>query len=254
MEPLDGRRRRARLDAGSGRHGFDQALPRPARRSSHQEHGDPLPQMTWFSNYSKFGAATMFALFFGGNDFAPKTKIDGVPVQEYLQSHYIESIKRVAERVHDLPNVVGYDSLNEPVARWIGYPDLGAPLENDFARVGVTLTPFEAMQAAAGHSLSAPVYEMGGFQPVEQVTVNPDHLNLWRDGYADVWQQNGVWTNEGGAARLLRPHHFSDVERARRLISRATISSRSSLALPAKFARFTPTRWSSSKPSRAATR
>ena len=186
-------------------------LYRTGAALSHQEHGDPLPQMTWFSNYSKFGAATMFALFFGGNDFAPKTQIDGVPVQEYLQSHYIESIKRVAERVHDLPNVVGYDSLNEPVARWIGYPDLAALQENDFARVGVTLTPFEAMQTAAGHSLTAPVYELGGLQAVEQVTVNPDHLSVWRDGYADVWQQNGVWTNEGGEARLLRPQHFSDV-------------------------------------------
>ncbi|MCJ7533053.1 MAG: hypothetical protein MUO64_18780 [Anaerolineales bacterium] len=30
---------------------------------------------------------TMFTLFFGGNDFAPKTKVNGEPVQEFLQRH-----------------------------------------------------------------------------------------------------------------------------------------------------------------------
>ena len=58
----------------------------------HQEHGDPFPRMVWPTNYNKLAAATMFTLFFAGDDFAPQFKIDGVPVQEYLQSHYIQAI------------------------------------------------------------------------------------------------------------------------------------------------------------------
>lgn len=80
--------------------------------------------MIWPTNYEQLGAGTMFTLFFGGNDYAPATKIDGVPVQEYLQSHYINAIKQVAMRLHDLPNVVGYDSLNEPGSGYIGYKNL----------------------------------------------------------------------------------------------------------------------------------
>jgi hypothetical protein len=77
----------------------------------HAVHGDPFPRMIWPTNYSKLAAATMFTLFFGGNDFAPQLKVDGEPVQEYLQRHYINAIKKVASRLRDLPNVVGYDTI-----------------------------------------------------------------------------------------------------------------------------------------------
>jgi hypothetical protein len=57
---------------------------------THQEHGDPYPRMIWPTNYAKLGAATMFTVFFAGNDFLPATKIEGIPAQEFLQSHYIK--------------------------------------------------------------------------------------------------------------------------------------------------------------------
>jgi hypothetical protein len=38
--------------------------------------------------------------------------------------------------------------------------------------------------------------------------LNPDGLRVWRAGFDDIWRQNGVWTDEGGAPRLLRPQHF----------------------------------------------
>src|SRR5574340_801122 len=59
----------------------------------HQEHGDPFPRMIWPTNNNKLAAATMFTLFFAGNDFAPDRQVEGVPVQEYLQSHYLEAVK-----------------------------------------------------------------------------------------------------------------------------------------------------------------
>jgi hypothetical protein len=80
----------------------------------HQEHGDPFPAMIWPTNYNKLACGTMFTLFFAGNDLAPQLVIEGVPIQEYLQSHFIHAIQQVALRLKYLPNVVGYDILNEP--------------------------------------------------------------------------------------------------------------------------------------------
>jgi hypothetical protein len=164
--------------------------------------------MIWPTNYSKLGAGTMFTLFFGGNDFAPATKIDGVPVQEYLQSHYINAIKQVAMRLKDLPNVVGYDSLNEPGGGFIGCQDLAAFMPG-LLTMGETPTPFQAMLLGAGYSQEVDIYELGfqGFQANGKKVLNPGGAVLWRDGC--IWKKNGVWTDEDGIPRLLRPDHFA---------------------------------------------
>lgn len=178
---------------------------------SHQAHGDPFPRMIWPTNYNKLGAATLFTLFFGGNDFAPATTIDGVPVQDYLQGHYLRAIQQVAMRLKDLPNVVGYDTLNEPGSGFIGTPDLrnhgGFPFY-----IGPTPTPFQAMLLGAGYPQAVEVYELGmsGMQATDSTTLNPDGVSLWRE--ACIWQQNGVWSDAGGEARLLRPDHFAGVD------------------------------------------
>jgi len=177
---------------------------------THQTHGDPFPRMIWPSNYAKLGAGTMFTLFFGGNDFAPATKIDGVPVQEYLQSHYINAVKQVVARLKDLPNVVGYDSLNEPSSGLIGVPDL-ATLHAEFFPMGQTPTPFQAMLLGAGYPQEVGVYEMGfeGATQTRTQLVNPDGIRLWKDGYDCPFKQNGIWTDADGTPKLLRPDHFA---------------------------------------------
>jgi hypothetical protein len=178
----------------------------------HAVHGDPFPRMIWPTNYTKLGAATMFTLFFGGDDFAPHTQINGVPVQEYLQSHYVNAVQQVALRLKDLPNVVGYDSLNEPGGGFIGIEDLTA-VPGGLLRAGASPTPFQAMLLGSGYPQQVEVQEMGltGSQQLEPVTLNPGGISLWKDGYECVWKQNGVWTDEGGQPHLLRPDHFAQV-------------------------------------------
>jgi hypothetical protein len=78
-------------------------------------YGEPFPKMIWPTNSSKLAAATMFILFFGGDDFASAMKIEGEPVEAYLQQHYIQAIQQVALRLKDLPNVIGYDTMNDPL-------------------------------------------------------------------------------------------------------------------------------------------
>jgi hypothetical protein len=189
--------------------GFDiRKLHQVGATISHPTHGDPFPQMIWPSNYTKLATATMFTLFFGGDEFAPKTQINGVSAQEFLQSHFINSIAQVALRVKDLPNVVGFDSLNEPSGGYIGQPldNLGERM----VTVGISPTAYQGMLAGAGYGVDVDVWAMSlvGKSIIGKHSLNSDHVRVWRDGYECIWKQNGVWTDENGTPELLRPHHF----------------------------------------------
>jgi hypothetical protein len=172
---------------------------------SHQTTGDPFPRMVWPTNGVKLGAATMFTLFFAGEDLLPEVRIDGVPAQEFLQRSYLGAVTAVARTLADLPNVVGYDTLNEPGAGWTDLDDLGAvpgPL-----RLGPSPTPFQSMVAAAGTPVEVGVYTLGADAPEERVVLNADGVRLWRDGFACPWLAAGVWDGGPGGPRLLRPGH-----------------------------------------------
>jgi hypothetical protein len=178
----------------------------------HQVHGDPLPRMIWPTNEHKLGAATMFTLFFGGNDFAPRLKVDGEPIQDYLQRHYIGAIEQVARRLKGLPQVIGYDTLNEPSAGYIGVRDLTAPPSP--LRLGPAPSPFESMRLGEGETLTLDRWELSilGFRRAGRQMVNPGGLRAWTDGAACIWRRHGVWDTGGAAgARLLRPDYFSIV-------------------------------------------
>jgi hypothetical protein len=176
---------------------------------THQIYGDPFPRMIWPTNLYKLGAGTMFTLFFGGDDFAPATKIEGIPAQEYLQSHYINAIKQIALRLRDLPNVVGYDSLNEPGGGFIGFQDIHTP--STFVATGAIPSPFQAMLLGSGYPQEVDVYQMtsGIVEVTGKQTLNPDGVSLWKPGYECVWKQNGVWTDDGGSPRAPRPDYFA---------------------------------------------
>jgi len=182
----------------------------------HCIHGDPFPRMIWPTNYTKLAAATLFTLFFGGNDFAPQTKVDGEPVQEFLQRHYINAIKQVALRLKGLPNVVGYDTMNEPSAGFIGRKDLNSST-GGLLRLGESPTPFQAMLLGAGFPQEVEVWDMRitGAKLRERRLVNSSGVRVWREGYDCIWKENGVWgldaDDANGTPRLLRPDHFARV-------------------------------------------
>lgn len=173
-------------------------------------HGDPFPRMIWPTNGNKLAAATMFTLFFAGNDFAPETKIEGEPVQEYLQRHYIEAVKQLALRLKDLPNVIGYDSLNEPLAGYIGLKDLNA--WGKILALGETPSPFQGMLLGDGHTMDIGVWDrrVTGPKLLGYKTMNPNGVRAWMEGHDCVWQRNGVWDiGPDGRPRLLRPDYFA---------------------------------------------
>nr|HPL30935.1 cellulase family glycosylhydrolase [Anaerolineae bacterium] len=178
----------------------------------HATHGDPFPRMIWPTNNTKLAAATMFTLFFAGNDLAPRTLIDGEPAQEYLQRHYIDAIVEVARRLQGLPNVVGYDTLNEPSRGLIGCADLddwGAPL-----KAGESPTPWQAILLGAGYPQEVEVWALQriGLRRTGTRQLNRQGVRAWRDGCECVWRENGVWdVDAAGRPQLLRPDHFGRV-------------------------------------------
>jgi hypothetical protein len=175
----------------------------------HQTHGDPFPRMIWPTNNHKLAAATMWTLFFGGNDFAPQKKIEGEPAQEYLQRHYIAAIQQLAKRLVDFDHVLGYDTLNEPAAGYIGLSTLDtAPWR---LKIGTSPTPFQSMLLGAGIPQEVDVYELkaAGPKKIGTQVLNPDGISVWRDGYEPVWKQNGVWDFVDGQPRLLKADYFA---------------------------------------------
>lgn len=178
----------------------------------HQMHGDPFPQMIWPTNGARLAAATMFTLFFGGNDFAPATRAGDEPIQEFLQRHYLAAFQEVARCLQGLPQIIGYEVMNEPMVGFIGCQDLTRPILP--FKYGALVTPLQSMLLGAGIPQQIEIWQRQLFRSrlVERRWFNPNRLRIWREGYDGVWSQNGIWDlDEKGRVRLLRPQHFSNV-------------------------------------------
>ncbi len=178
----------------------------------HQTHGDPFPRMIWPTNSGKLAAATMFSLFFGGNDFAPETKVDGVPVQDYLQRHYVEAMVQVAKKLGGLTNVIGYDTMNEPLPGYIGCEDLNAPV--GMIKLGSSPSPFQSMLLGSGITQHVDIWKIGitGEREVGTERVNSSAVSAWLPDHECVWRRNGVWDlGASGQPGILRPNHFTEV-------------------------------------------
>ncbi len=170
---------------------------------------EDYPPMCWITNSSRFATATMFTLFFGGNDFAPGCKIEGIPVQDYMQSHYINAIKQIALRCRDIDNVIGYDIFNEPGKGFIGYRDITRT--EGLQPPGLRFTPFEAMVTASGIPRKIPIFEFKLFRlkKVGEKLVNPNGVSCWLSDHKDIWQEHGVWNiDRHGEPHPLETNYF----------------------------------------------
>ncbi len=159
------------------------------------EHPEAYPPLSWTSNALRFASATMWTLFFGGFDFAPSCRIDGVNVQDYLQSHLINAFKQLADRLKDNPYVLGFDCLNEPQQGWIGLLVDGSNDPRRSETLGYALTPLDAMATAAGYPRLVGYRELRrfGIKQTRKDTLNPSRTSCWLPGRKDIWQEEGVW-------------------------------------------------------------
>lgn len=170
---------------------------------------DRYPMMSWASNYRLPANGIMWTAFFAGALLTPDWKVGGVNVQDFLQGHYIGAVTALAERVKHLPNVIGFDSLNEPGLGWVGEKlsqhHIAPTVDNPTPlRPGPSWTPLEALKAARG--LPTPVPVLGWGESRESLVVkaetlaNPDGVSIWRADGPDPFEQAGAWKLENGEA------------------------------------------------------
>ena len=179
----------------------------------HQTQPDDFPQLMWANNYCRFAAFTMFTLFFGGRTFAPQLMVDGLNIQDFLQDHFVNAFAHVARRIRHLPNVLGFDTMNEPHFGLIGVPDLRSLDHLPFQR-GVMPTPAQAIFLANGFAQDCPDFgsPLPSLPPLKvgAVSLDPQGTTVWKDGCGDIWRAQGVWdVDKAGQPRLLRPGHFA---------------------------------------------
>jgi aryl-phospho-beta-D-glucosidase BglC (GH1 family) len=189
----------------------------------HNVEGDPLAKMIWYTNNSKLAAATMWTLFFAGNDFAPQLKVavaeggESLPIQDYLQQHFNAAMERVAIALQGMPNVIGFEYINEPASGYIGLEDLTAPFTQ--ALFGDTPTPAQGMFLAAGYPQTVTTAYVGllDIEQGEPRLLNSEQAVAWVDNKtgaatAGVWQQHGVWgLDQQGRPAIKKPHYFSQI-------------------------------------------
>ncbi|OAA64677.1 Glycoside hydrolase, superfamily [Niveomyces insectorum RCEF 264] len=192
---------------------------------------DEFPKMIWSTNYYRLAAATMFTLFFGGRDFAPKCIIDGKNIQDYLQEHYIGAVAHLARCIQeagDLANdvIFGWESLNEPNKGIIGHPDISTIPKEQALKKGTCPTIWQTMLTGMGRPCEVETWDMGGLGPVRtgRTLIDPQGAVAWlpadyddsRYGYKRdpgwrlgecVWAQHGVW--DPATDTLLRKNYFA---------------------------------------------
>lgn len=178
----------------------------------HAFHEGALPTMIWPTNYTKLGAATLFTLFFAGHDFAPSLRVHNESISEFLQRHYVAALCEVARSLRGLPNVVGYGTMNEPSAGYIGVRSLQHAVPGMVAK-GPSPSPLQSMAAASGLPVEVEVCEFSAsfMGTVGTTILNPNGVSLWRSPTDDVWHREGVWAVVNGTPQVLRPDHFSVV-------------------------------------------
>jgi hypothetical protein len=167
---------------------------------------DAYPQMSWGSNHRLAANAIMWTLFWIGRTVTPDLKVGDKNIQDVLQDAYLGSMDQVARRVKHLPNVLGFDTLNEPgvgmVGEGLSYRHVGPSADNPTrARPGAALSPLDLMAAARGLSVTAPLLkrnrDSGLAEPAGEVTVNPGGVSIWREGVSCPFEAAGAYRLEG---------------------------------------------------------
>lgn len=208
--------------------------PTPASRNPAE-----MPAMIWSTNYGRLVSQTMFALFFGGSTFAPKCIIDGVNIQEYLQTHFANAFAKLAERVAaagDLLDevVIGWDSMNEPAEGLISWDDLNVypQQQGSTLKKGTVPSPAQSFRLGMGQVQTLDNYSFGSMGPKRDgsVTIDPNGVKAWSDPSTEpgnihprwgwrrdpgwtlgkcVWALHNVWDVESGY--VLQPDYFAHV-------------------------------------------
>ncbi|MGK6320404.1 cellulase family glycosylhydrolase [Sphingomonas sp. DT-204] len=178
---------------------------------------DAYPQMSWSRNYRMPANGIMWTLFFGARTFLPGFKIGGESVQDLLQGDYLGALHAVAERVADIPEVIGFDTLNEPSTGFIGEPldrrhEVRDAAHPEPVRAGWAMSALDMLRLASGEAIDLPVYaftaERLNIERIGSKVANPDRIPIWRPDVRCPFAAAGLYEGD----RALEPDHFRKVD------------------------------------------
>lgn len=194
---------------------------------------DKFPKMFWAANYAKLVCGTIFTMFFAGKEFTPKAMINGVNIQDYLQSHMLNAMLHFYRRLLNETDlfedcILGVETMNEPNSGWVGHVDITKVPEEQQPKIGHIPTVLQSMVLGMGKKATVENYTFGSFGPSKAGThdVDPEGTRAWINpeegqrmdkhyGFerADDWKlgecifaQHGVWDPESNEA--LKPGYF----------------------------------------------
>ena len=174
-------------------------------------------------------------LFFAGKKYAPLCELDGINIQDYLQSHYIAAYRKLADAIRQAGDlydvcVIGWDSMNEPNHGLVGLENVTIQPASNLLRIGPMPTAFEAMKLGMGISTLVESWKFGslGAKKEGTVRIDPKGTRAWLDEEANIdsgakygwkrsvawkaghciWALHGVWDTE--TERVLIPDYFSE--------------------------------------------
>jgi hypothetical protein len=202
---------------------------------------EKFPKMIWATNYTRLACQTIFAMFWAGKIFAPKCIIDGKNIQDYLQEHYINAIKHLAQRIKEAGDIwgspiFGWESLNEPNRGLIGHQDLTVIPTEQRLQKGTSPTAWQAILLGSGRACEIKTWDFGGMGPYQSgtVLVDPQGVQAWLPtSYDDtyygwkrdpdwklgecIWAQHGVW--DPSSDTLLKKDYFARMPNSKDEIS-----------------------------------
>jgi hypothetical protein len=191
------------------------------------------------ADYHRLVSYTMFTLFFAGKEYAPKAIINDMNIQDFLESHYLNALRYLAQRIHaagDLEDttVIGWENMNEPSTGLVGYTDLNVVMATQQLRKTTCPSAFQCMLLGEGFATKVDVYDWTQIGPRKtgNRVVDPQGVKAWvlSDDYDKkyrwrrhpdwklgqcLWAQHGVW--DPRSRTLLQPQYFlrhSQVKRA----------------------------------------
>lgn len=177
-------------------------------------------------------------LFFAGKHYAPLCQIDGINIQDYLQQHYLDAYRKLAEAIRDAGDlndicVIGWDSINEPNHGLLGLEDVTVQPDSNLAKIGPMPTAFEAMKLGMGIATEVESWKFGslGAKKEGTVLIDPKGAKAWLNQDQDlqyslkygwkrssewpagvcIWALHGLW--DTSTQQALKTDYFSNKER-----------------------------------------
>jgi hypothetical protein len=188
------------------------------------------PAVTLRVDYHRLVSYTMFTLFFAGRECAPKAIINGINIQDFLESHYLRAMGYLAQHIHDAgiledSTVIGWENINEPSIGLVGYSDLNVVMPSQQLRKTTCPSAFQCMLLGEGIRTTVDVYNWTRFGPQKTgvESIDPKGSKAWiasdafdrKYGWSRhsdwklgtcLWAQHGIWDVE--TRKLLLPSYF----------------------------------------------